>query len=137
VYNSGVEPSCLVISELVSYIKGICEELKVKGKASILNEMASYSNESDHNTLTLRNIRALSNSMKFEGSMSCSLEHLLSHMNPIHTLTPYFSKIHVIVSSHLCIDLPSGLFPYEFSEQNCFVFFTSSLIAMCSALSNP
>ena len=40
----------------------------------------------------------------------------LSHINPVHTTTPHFLKIHLILSSHLRLGLPSGLFPQQNSE---------------------
>ena len=37
---------------------------------------------------------------------------ILSQLDPVHTPSSYFLKIHVkIKSSHLCLGLPSGLFP--------------------------
>jgi len=37
------------------------------------------------------------------------LETILGQMNPIPTPTPYLSKIHLILSSHLRLDLPTDL----------------------------
>jgi hypothetical protein len=36
---------------------------------------------------------------------------ILSQPNPVHSPTSYFVKIHLILSSHLRLGLPSGLFP--------------------------
>jgi hypothetical protein len=37
------------------------------------------------------------------------LSFILSQLNPVHTPTPYFLKILLILSSHLHLGLPSGL----------------------------
>jgi len=42
---------------------------------------------------------------------SLPLDHVLSQMNPVHTLTLYFLKFHVMLSFHLHLDLQSGNFP--------------------------
>jgi hypothetical protein len=53
--------------------------------------------------------------MELEGSLLClqqpTLVPILSQMHPIHTLPPYFPKIYSSISSHICLGLPSGLFP--------------------------
>jgi hypothetical protein len=33
-----------------------------------------------------------------------------SQLNPVHTITPYFFKINLILSSHLCQGFPNGPF---------------------------
>jgi hypothetical protein len=40
---------------------------------------------------------------------------ILNQLNPVHTPTYYFLKIRLILSSHLRLGLPSGLFPWGFS----------------------
>jgi hypothetical protein len=40
-----------------------------------------------------------------------SLVPILSHINPIHTIPSYLSKIHFNIVHHLHLGLPSGLFP--------------------------
>jgi len=42
---------------------------------------------------------------------SLSLVPILSQMNPVHTLTPYFPKSILMLSSHLNPGLFSGIFP--------------------------
>jgi hypothetical protein len=37
----------------------------------------------------------------------------LSHLNPVHTFTPLYMS-----PSHLCLDIPSALFPWNFSTEN-------------------
>ena len=37
---------------------------------------------------------------------------LLSLISPVHILTSHFLKIHLYISSHLCLGLPSGLFGF-------------------------
>jgi hypothetical protein len=41
------------------------------------------------------------------------LATILSHMHPVHTFPPYFPMIHSNII-HLCVVLPSGLFPSGF-----------------------
>jgi hypothetical protein len=52
--------------------------------------------------------------MEPEGSLQCSQElstgPYLSQINPIHTIPTYLRSI-LILSTHLCLDLHSGLFP--------------------------
>jgi hypothetical protein len=43
-----------------------------------------------------------------------SIVHTLSQMNPIHTLQPYFPKLHLNISSHICLDHLNGLFSTDF-----------------------
>jgi hypothetical protein len=47
---------------------------------------------------------------------SLPLVRILSHKNSVHILAPYLPKIHsnIILSSHLRVALPSGLFPSGF-----------------------
>ena len=42
---------------------------------------------------------------------------ILSQINPVHTPTSHFLKIHLILSSHLCLHLPSGIFPSGFPNK--------------------
>ena len=37
--------------------------------------------------------------------------HILSQVNPVHAHTPHFLMIHLILSFHLRLSLPRGLFP--------------------------
>jgi len=39
---------------------------------------------------------------------------ILSQINPVYNCSPYFPKIQSNLSSHLCLDLPSCLFPSGF-----------------------
>jgi hypothetical protein len=39
---------------------------------------------------------------------------IMSQLNPVHTPTFHFLKIHLILSSHVCLGLPSHLFPSGF-----------------------
>jgi hypothetical protein len=60
--------------------------------------------------------------MELEGSLPCSQEPppvpILNQMNLIHTLQPYVPKISLILSSHLHLSLPSGLFPSDFPTKH-------------------
>jgi hypothetical protein len=49
--------------------------------------------------------------MEPEGSLPCPV---LSQMNPIHILQPYFPKIYFNIIPHLCRCLSTGLFPSGF-----------------------
>jgi hypothetical protein len=42
------------------------------------------------------------------------MDPVLSQVNPVHTTLSYFSKIHLILTSHLRLGLPSSLFPSGF-----------------------
>lgn len=52
--------------------------------------------------------------IKPENSLPCdqepTTEPYLSQLNPVHALTSYFYKVHLILSSHQCLGLPIGLF---------------------------
>jgi hypothetical protein len=39
---------------------------------------------------------------------------ILSHINPVHITPSYIAKIILLLTSHLCLVLPSGLFPSGF-----------------------
>jgi hypothetical protein len=49
---------------------------------------------------------------------------ILSHTNPIHTTPTYPSKM---LSTHLRLGLPIGLFPSGFLTNNLYVFFFSTI----------
>jgi hypothetical protein len=49
--------------------------------------------------------------------MSARKLRLLSDLNLVHILTPYLLTIHLILSSHLRLDLPGCLFPLGFSAK--------------------
>ena len=51
------------------------------------------------------------------------LVHILSHVLPCHLFVSYFSNVHLIVSSHQCLGLTSGLFPSEFPIKPLPLFF--------------
>ena len=44
--------------------------------------------------------------------------HILKQIDPVHTLNPTYWRSISILSSHLSLGLPSGLFPLRFSHQN-------------------
>ena len=45
---------------------------------------------------------------------------ILSQLDPVHTTTFHFLKIHLNISSHLCLGLPSGLFPSGFPTETLY-----------------
>jgi hypothetical protein len=53
---------------------------------------------------------------------STLLVPILSHINPIHTIPSYLAMIHLILSTHLRLGLPSGLFPSGFPTNMLCVF---------------
>jgi hypothetical protein len=50
-----------------------------------------------------------------DGSLPLSHDPILRQTNAIHTTPSYFTKSH-ITSTHLCVSLPCGLFPYRSSS---------------------
>jgi hypothetical protein len=70
--------------------------------------------------------------------MNLSLVPILCQTSPTHTIPSYFSQIHfniihrripilslpvhLILSTHLCLGLPSGLFPSGFPTNNIYAF---------------
>jgi hypothetical protein len=58
---------------------------------------------------------------------------ILSHLNPIHNPTSYFLKTILILSSHLHLGLPSGLFPSGFPTQTLYTTLPSPNRATCPA----
>jgi hypothetical protein len=53
---------------------------------------------------------------------SPSLVHILSQINPIHTIPSYLSKIHLILPTHIRLGFPSCLFPSGFSPNILYAF---------------
>jgi hypothetical protein len=62
--------------------------------------------------------------MEPEASLPCSQEHftdppiMRSQLNPVHPTPSYISKIHLILSSHLRLGFPSGLFFLAFPQKS-------------------
>jgi hypothetical protein len=59
------------------------------------------------------------------------LMSILNQINPVHTTTSYFSKIHLIVSSYLRLGKPSGLFPSGFPTKILYAFLFWPICATC------
>ena len=66
---------------------------------------------------------------------------LLNQINPVHACPSQFLKIHLILSFHFCLGLPSGPFPSSFPLKT--PVYTSfgeedrSLSSLCSCLHSP
>jgi hypothetical protein len=48
---------------------------------------------------------------------------ILSQINPIHTILSYLSKVDLILSTHLCLRLPSGIFPSGFPTNIVYAYY--------------
>ena len=58
---------------------------------------------------------------------------ILSKLDPVHIPTSYFLKIHLNMSSHLRLGLPSGLFPSAFPTKTLYTRLLSPIRATCTA----
>jgi hypothetical protein len=71
-----------------------------------------------------------------EGSLLCSQDPtngpVLSQINPIHTTPSYLRSI-LILSTHLRLGLPSGLFPSGFPNNTLYAFHFSPICTTCIA----
>jgi hypothetical protein len=60
------------------------------------------------------------------------LVRILSQIDPVHTIPSYLRPI-LILSTHLCLRLPSGLFPSGFPTNILYAFLASTIRATCPA----
>ena len=56
---------------------------------------------------------------------------ILSNNNPVHTPTSHFLRSNLILSSHLRLSLPSGLFPSGFSTKTLYTPLLATIRATC------
>jgi hypothetical protein len=79
----------------------------------------------------------LANSMEPEDSVPCSQKFIRLYTDPAELITnpyTYFSKITFILSSHLCLCLPSVLFLWGFPTKIVFAFYSSPCVLHAFAL---
>jgi hypothetical protein len=62
---------------------------------------------------------------------SSSLLPIMSQVSSVHTTSTYLSKIHLMLSTHLHLSLPSGLFPSSFPTNNLYMFLFFPIHATC------
>jgi len=62
---------------------------------------------------------------------ACLQLPILSQIHPVNNFPDYFPKIHLILSSYLCLGLLSGLFPSGFSTKILYAFTIIPLPATC------
>jgi hypothetical protein len=58
---------------------------------------------------------------------------IVSQMNPIYHLPPYFLKMHIYYILHLRLGLPSGLFPSGFTIKILYAFLVYTMHIACHA----
>ena len=56
---------------------------------------------------------------------------ILSQLNPVHNPTSHFLNTHLNIISHLCLGLPSGLFPSGFPNKSLYTPLLSPIYATC------
>ena len=72
--------------------------------------------------------------METEGSWKCPPPvPILSYTKPVYALNPTSWRSILILSSHLCLFLLSGLFPSGFSTKTLYAHLISSICATCPA----
>ena len=58
---------------------------------------------------------------------------ILNQLDPVHATTSYFGRSILILSSHLRLGLPSGLFPSDFPNKTLYTPFLSPIRVTCLA----
>jgi hypothetical protein len=62
---------------------------------------------------------------------------ILNQINPINTILSHLSKIHLILSTHLRLSLPSGLFPSGFPTNILYIYSASPHSCYMPCSSHP
>jgi hypothetical protein len=93
-------------------------------RQSVKNPNSLHAAQTLIETLTVRSASQESFHLLWNQKVHCRVNmlsppvHSLSQMNQIHIFKPHFPKLHfLIVSSHLRLDPPSGLFPFGFATK--------------------
>jgi hypothetical protein len=71
--------------------------------------------------------------VRYRIDKSCPSVPILSQINPVHTIHPTSPRSILILSTHLRLGLPSGLFPSGFPTDNLYAIPFSPIRATCPA----
>lgn len=67
--------------------------------------------------------------MELVGSLPCSTDFILSHLYPVHTVTPCFCKSVLVFSSYLRLVLSNGPFSSRLPVEILYAFLVSPMRA--------